>query len=158
MPPALPSYECLKCGHQWIPRKEGTPVRCPSCKSAYWNRPRRGAAVQAGGSERERVEGRNRQLEEEPNRPVSQEADESRQPVDLDLVEIPADYHKRQEPMIRGKGTPVWVLVAYHTQHGMTPEQISRLWGGELTPDEVRSAIAYWRKYPERVVDKLRED
>jgi len=30
---------CQICGHTWIPRKAGTPKRCPSCKSEYWDRP-----------------------------------------------------------------------------------------------------------------------
>jgi len=36
----LPIHECKRCGHRWIPRKEGLPVICPSCKSAYWNKER----------------------------------------------------------------------------------------------------------------------
>jgi uncharacterized protein (DUF433 family) len=65
---------------------------------------------------------------------------------------------KRKEPMIKGKGTPVWVLVGYYTKDNMTPEEISEYWNGEITPEEVRAAIAYWKKYPERVIDKLSED
>jgi len=33
---------CLRCDNKWIPRdEEETPVRCPKCKSPYWNRPRK---------------------------------------------------------------------------------------------------------------------
>ena len=28
-------YKCVKCGHQWIPRKEN-PVQCPWCKNKNW--------------------------------------------------------------------------------------------------------------------------
>ncbi len=35
----LPGYNCLRCEHRWIPRKPDRPIRCPSCKSAYWDRP-----------------------------------------------------------------------------------------------------------------------
>lgn len=36
-------WECLRCGHQWIPRvmTETEPTICPKCKSPYWNKPRR---------------------------------------------------------------------------------------------------------------------
>jgi predicted Zn-ribbon and HTH transcriptional regulator len=40
-------WQCGRCkdkktGHpyQWMPRIEGTPKRCPNCKSKYWNTPR----------------------------------------------------------------------------------------------------------------------
>ena len=37
-------YKCERCGHIWTPRTytydEGDPVLCPSCKSAYWNKPK----------------------------------------------------------------------------------------------------------------------
>lgn len=29
---------CLRCGKSWQPRKEEV-VRCPKCKSCYWNEP-----------------------------------------------------------------------------------------------------------------------
>lgn len=32
---------CLRCGHSWVQRKPN-PIYCPSCKSPYWNRKRRG--------------------------------------------------------------------------------------------------------------------
>lgn len=36
-------YECERCRHQWRPRKttQGDPIICPSCKSQYWNKPRK---------------------------------------------------------------------------------------------------------------------
>jgi DNA-directed RNA polymerase subunit RPC12/RpoP len=35
-------YECLRCGHRWIPRTKKTetklpPKICPKCKSPYWD-------------------------------------------------------------------------------------------------------------------------
>ena len=37
------AYRCERCGHEWIPRKEGNPLPtvCPKCKSPYWNKPRK---------------------------------------------------------------------------------------------------------------------
>lgn len=39
-------YECERCEYQWVPRKtldedQPLPKTCPSCKSPYWNTPRR---------------------------------------------------------------------------------------------------------------------
>jgi|LSQX01.1.fsa_nt_gb hypothetical protein len=31
---------CNRCGHEWTPRKGGTPKQCVRCKSPYWNRER----------------------------------------------------------------------------------------------------------------------
>ena len=31
---------CLRCSHSWLPRIEGRPVSCPSCKSRLWDVPR----------------------------------------------------------------------------------------------------------------------
>lgn len=28
-----------RCGHEWIPRVEGRPGVCPSCKSYNWDKP-----------------------------------------------------------------------------------------------------------------------
>lgn len=33
---------CERCDHEWIPREvDVEPEACPSCKSPYWNRPRK---------------------------------------------------------------------------------------------------------------------
>lgn len=37
-------WECVRCGHQWVPLREEPPRICPKCKSAYWDVPRRQAA------------------------------------------------------------------------------------------------------------------
>ena len=33
-------FSCGRCGHKWVPRENGEPKVCPSCKSPYWNKPR----------------------------------------------------------------------------------------------------------------------
>ena len=33
------SYECIKCGYQWVSRAGHSPVRCPKCNSRNWDRP-----------------------------------------------------------------------------------------------------------------------
>jgi len=38
----IDGYECERCKHQWMPRtKDETPITCPKCKSAYWNKERK---------------------------------------------------------------------------------------------------------------------
>ena len=34
---------CLRCGHNWRPRKDDPPVQCPRCRSPYWDRERKDA-------------------------------------------------------------------------------------------------------------------
>ncbi|MBS3108351.1 hypothetical protein J4409_00610 [Candidatus Woesearchaeota archaeon] len=35
-------FKCERCGHEWIPNDIKTePTVCPSCKSPYWNKPKR---------------------------------------------------------------------------------------------------------------------
>lgn len=34
----LPKFKCLRCGHQWYPKKEEKPHCCGFCKSSYWDR------------------------------------------------------------------------------------------------------------------------
>ena len=34
-------YQCERCEHKWVPRKEEHPIICPACKSAYWDKPRK---------------------------------------------------------------------------------------------------------------------
>jgi hypothetical protein len=38
----LLGYQCWRCGHQWKPRKKGTPVKCPACDSRHWQQPEPG--------------------------------------------------------------------------------------------------------------------
>ena len=33
----LPTFECLRCGHTWHPKKEEKPRCCAFCKSSYWD-------------------------------------------------------------------------------------------------------------------------
>jgi hypothetical protein len=38
----LPGFRCDRCGHEWAPRKANAqPVVCPSCKSPYWDKPKK---------------------------------------------------------------------------------------------------------------------
>jgi len=73
-------------------------------------------------------------------------------------VEILTGEGKRHDPVIRGKGVPIWVLVSYVQKRGLTPEQVSELWEGYITPDEVRAALMYQKKFPDKVRDPLIEE
>ena len=35
----LVKVKCLRCGHEWIPRKPVV-ILCAKCRSAYWNIPK----------------------------------------------------------------------------------------------------------------------
>ncbi|TKB68626.1 MAG: hypothetical protein E8D52_06400 [Nitrospira sp.] len=37
----LQQQHCQRCAKAWWPRQPHTPVRCPGCKSPYWDKPRR---------------------------------------------------------------------------------------------------------------------
>ena len=37
----LQQQHCQRCGKAWWPRRPQKPVRCPGCKSPYWDKPRR---------------------------------------------------------------------------------------------------------------------
>jgi DNA-directed RNA polymerase subunit RPC12/RpoP len=37
----LKRYECLRCNHKWIPRKDEIPIVCPKCHNPYWNKLRK---------------------------------------------------------------------------------------------------------------------
>jgi hypothetical protein len=37
----LRQHTCLRCQYTWWPRRPTKPLRCPECKSPYWDRPRR---------------------------------------------------------------------------------------------------------------------
>mgnify|MGYP001179659454 FL=1 len=37
----LQQQHCQRCGNAWWPRRPKKPVRCPGCKSPYWDKPRR---------------------------------------------------------------------------------------------------------------------
>ncbi len=42
-PDYLKGMKCHRCGYIWLRRQiEKLPVRCPKCKSPYWNKPRKG--------------------------------------------------------------------------------------------------------------------
>ena len=37
----LTIYACFRCGHQWLSRQKKDPKYCASCRSPYWDSPRR---------------------------------------------------------------------------------------------------------------------
>ena len=42
-------YRCERCQWEWVPRVDYAPRVCPSCKSPYYDRPRRKPKEQADG-------------------------------------------------------------------------------------------------------------
>ena len=39
----ITAFKCARCEHVWVPRKKDRPTICPSCKSPYWDKPRKDA-------------------------------------------------------------------------------------------------------------------
>lgn len=39
----IKGFSCERCGHRWVSRSDSKnmPLVCPSCKSPYWNTPRK---------------------------------------------------------------------------------------------------------------------
>ncbi len=38
---ALPTFKCVRCKHEWVPRKPERSMTCASCRSPYWDVPRK---------------------------------------------------------------------------------------------------------------------
>ena len=34
-------WKCDRCGHEWLSRDNERPLRCASCKSPYWDVPKK---------------------------------------------------------------------------------------------------------------------
>jgi len=34
-------FRCERCKHKWVPRAKEHPTICPTCKSPYWDKPRK---------------------------------------------------------------------------------------------------------------------
>jgi hypothetical protein len=32
----IEKVKCLKCGYEWLPREDRTPVKCPNCQCRKW--------------------------------------------------------------------------------------------------------------------------
>lgn len=66
-----------------------------------------------------------------------------------------ADPHRRDEPVLKRTGTPVWAVVGYclRARQGSI-DATARDYG--VTTDEVRAALAYYQQHPE--LDIAHED
>ncbi|GEM_PF-5101081 len=73
-------------------------------------------------------------------------------------VEEMIDINMDGEPVIKDKWVPVWVLVSYNQKLNMSPKEISDMWKGLITEQEIEAAIEYWRANPDKVIDKLAGD
>lgn len=81
---------CLRCGYEWVPRKkDGLPVRCPSCQNPNWNRPARRKV--AGSSTVEHLAVNQAAVGSIPTPPAIQEA--------RDAPENPPAFHVEQSPI-----------------------------------------------------------
>jgi uncharacterized protein (DUF433 family) len=64
----------------------------------------------------------------------------------------PLDIDARQEPFIRAKGTPVWVIIGYYLG-GHSRAQIAT--GFDLTEEEVQAAFAYYERHEAEIMERI---
>jgi len=50
------SLFCIRCGHNWLPRKANPPKECPSCHSPYYDKPRKRHPIGAGLKMKKKME------------------------------------------------------------------------------------------------------
>lgn len=62
------------------------------------------------------------------------------------------DPNLRQEPCIRDKGTPVWVVVGYYLG-GHSPAQTAMAFG--LTDEEVQAALSYYTQHKQDITQRI---
>jgi uncharacterized protein (DUF433 family) len=62
----------------------------------------------------------------------------------------------RSEPVVKGKGIPVWAIAAYVLDLDLSYEEVVSDWEGEISVDEVKAAMEYYQAHPEEVEEKRR--
>jgi len=62
----------------------------------------------------------------------------------------------RSEPVVKGKGIPVWAIAAYVLDLDLSYEEVVSDWEGEISVDEVNAAMEYYRAHPEEIEEKRR--
>jgi uncharacterized protein (DUF433 family) len=63
-----------------------------------------------------------------------------------------ADPDERKEPFIRGKGTPVWVVVGYYLG-GHSPAQTIAAFA--LTEEEFQAALCYYQRHEAEIKQRI---
>ena len=66
-----------------------------------------------------------------------------------------SDPHRRNEPVLKRTGTPVWVVIGYCLR-ACEGSVESAAQDYQLTEDEVHAALAYYRQHPD--LDVCREE
>ena len=60
----------------------------------------------------------------------------------------------RSEPVVKGKGIPVWAIAAYVLDLELSYEEVVSDWEGEISADEVKAAMEYYQAHPEEIEEK----
>jgi len=60
----------------------------------------------------------------------------------------------RSDPMIKGKGIPIWAIAAYVLDLGLSSEEVVADWEGEISVEEVEAAMEYYQAHPEEIEQK----
>ena len=62
----------------------------------------------------------------------------------------------RTDPVLKGKGIPVWAIVAYVLDLDLSYQEVVSDWEGEISVDEVKAAMEYYQAHPEEIEQKRR--
>lgn len=62
----------------------------------------------------------------------------------------------RSEPVVKGKGIPVWAIAAYVLDLDLSYEEVVSDWEGEISVEEVEAAMEYYQAHPEEIEEKRR--
>lgn len=60
----------------------------------------------------------------------------------------------RIDPVLKGKGIPVWAIAAYVLDLDLSYEEVMSDWGGEISVDEIKAAMEYYQAHPEEIEQK----
>jgi uncharacterized protein (DUF433 family) len=66
-----------------------------------------------------------------------------------------ADGPTGRRPVIAGTGLEVWEIIQTYKECGEDFEKLGQTYDW-LTPQQLRSALAYWRLYPEEIEEEIR--
>lgn len=73
-----------------------------------------------------------------------------------DYIEISTELGRRREPVIKGKGYPVWSVIGYLFAVKGDVKQVMEDYKDRLTSDEINAALRYYLEHKEEIDAKLK--
>jgi DNA-directed RNA polymerase subunit RPC12/RpoP len=125
-PGELRQQRCQRCGKKWWPRQPRKPVRCPGCKSPYWDKPRRLRSAVTRIHESVKIEALATTLEQNLTKAFRQEDDHQRDKEDRSLANA---LHMLKEMKATGR---TWQEMA---------DRLEREFGTTLEKDQLKALV-----------------